>query len=111
MTTIRVWHAPEPARAPVIWRAPEPDTSVRDRVWEHSHNSALRAAERKVLDLRRNPAVNVPLPVGKEAEPDLLLNAYTKPRSVRKVPNGGRLKLTGKHTGAYRVSMSALGEL
>jgi hypothetical protein len=117
---IRAWHAPaKETRKPVIWK-PEPAATelVRDAIWEKARHDGHCMVERRMTELcpkviggRRTGAdlarELAPVP---EPEDKRNLSDPIKPRSYRKVPNGGRLKLTGAAHGAYHFHPSALGE-
>lgn len=118
MSTIRVWHAPEPTRAPKVWKAPEPDTSVRDSIWEKARHDGQCIVERRMAQLcpkvvggRRTGAdLARELAPVKEPEPDLLLTAYTKPRSVKKPVMGPKTHRFRGGGRAYYFHTSTLGE-
>lgn len=77
---------------------------------EKPHKPVFGKARGPAVVVRTGASLSVALPPVPDTEPDLLLHAHTKKRSIRKVANGGRLKLTGRHAGAYRFHPSALGE-
>jgi hypothetical protein len=62
------------------------------------------------VSMRTGAQLGQELPPVPEPPDNRLLNSPIKRRSIRKVPNGGRLKLTGAAHGAYRFHPNALGE-
>ena len=126
---IRVWRAPAHAleiRKGRILRPlaemPTEQELVRDQALERASFATARATERELAQVcpiaervgkvtyRTGARLARELPSIPEPEDKRLLNEYVKRRSFRKVPNNGRLKLTGKHTGALFIHPSALGE-
>ena len=126
---IRVWHAlshvPEIRKGRILRPLAEMPTEqelVRDLALERARFATARATDRELARLcpiaervgkvtyRTGARLARELPSIPEPPDNRLLNEYVRRRSFRKVPNNGRLKLTGKHAGALFIHPAALGE-